>query len=366
MNIPMVDLKQQYENLKSGIDSSIQRVLDNCTFILGKEVLSFEEEMAKYLNVKHAIGAASGTDALLMAVMALDIGPGDEVITTPFTFFATAESVSLTGAKPVFVDIEPKTYNIDINKIEKAITPRTKAIIPVHLYGQSADMIKIIEIAKKHNLKIIEDVAQALGSEYNGKKTGTMGDMSALSFFPSKNLGCYGDGGMVITNNDELAKQLRMIRNHGDEARYAHVRLGINGRLDAIQAAILRVKLPLLDEWMNMRINKAEIYSMLLKNTSLILPYTESFNKHTYNQYTIRLKARDQLKAYLEKQNIGCAIHYPTPLHLQKVYKYLGYKKGDLPESESAAEEVLSLPIYPELPDESIEIICDNIKNFLK
>ncbi|MBI5207075.1 MAG: DegT/DnrJ/EryC1/StrS family aminotransferase [Candidatus Firestonebacteria bacterium] len=364
--IPMVDLKIQYKNHKKEIDASIQNVLESGRFILGKEVESLEKEVARYLGVKHAVGVSSGTDALFMALMALEIGTGDEVITTPFTFFATAESISLTGAKPVFVDIDPKTYNINVEKIEKAITPHTKAIIPVHLYGQPSDMAKIMDLKNKYNIKIIEDVAQAFSSEYKGKKTGTFGDMSALSFFPSKNLGCYGDGGMIVTDDASLAQKLRMIRIHGDESRYVHVRLGINGRLDSLQAAILRVKLPYLDKNTNLRIEKANLYSKLLLNCEFTLPYKEDFNKHGYNQYTIRLKNRDSLKFYLETQGIETAVHYPIPLHLQKVYKNLGYNKGDFPETEKAALEVLSLPIYPELPEEDINFVCNKICDFIK
>lgn len=366
MKLPMLDLKAQYQGLKKEIDESIQRVLDSCTFILGPEVEKLEKEIGEYLGVKHAIGAASGTDALFMAMLALEIKPQDEVITTPFTFFATAESISLAGAKPVFADIKFDTYNIDAEKIEKLITPRTRAIIPVHLYGQSAKIERIMEIADKYNLKVVEDVAQAFGAERSGRKTGFYGSISCHSFFPSKNLGCFGDGGMVTTNDDDLAKKLRLIRNHGDEARYAHVRLGINGRLDAIQAAILRVKLPHMDKWINERIKKASLYSSLLKESGIILPYTDRNNKHTYNQYTIRLKNRDKLKAYLEKYEIASAIHYPVPLHLQKVYKGLGYEEGDLPESESASQEVLSLPMYPELADDNIKFICGKICEFME
>ncbi len=365
MKIAMVDLKTQYQSLKKDIDMSIQRVLDSCNFILGKEVEDFEKESAAYLGIKHAIAAASGTDALFMAMLALNIGPDDEVITTPFTFFATAESISLAGAKPVFVDINPKTYNIDIEKIEKAITSRTKAIIPVHLYGHTASMEQIVKIAEKYKLKIIEDVAQAMGAEYNGKKVGISSDIACYSFFPAKNLGCYGDGGMAVTNNPELNKQLRIIRNHGDESRYTHVRLGINGRLDALQAAILRVKLPHLDNWIDLRNKKADLYSSLLKSSGVTLPYKEKNIKHAYNQYTIRLKNRDKLKTFLEEHGIASTIHYPIPLHLQKVYKDLGYKIGDLPESEKAAQEVLSLPIYPEINDNDIKFVCEKICEFV-
>jgi len=392
MNIPMTDLRIQYQNIKSEIDEAIQRVLQEGRFILGSEVKKFEEEMADYCGVKYAVGVASGTDALHLALRASGIGPGDEVITTPFTFIATAEAITQTGATPVFVDIDPLTYTLDPNKIKEKITSRTRAIIPVHLYGQAADMDPILEIARKYSLQVIEDCAQALGARYKGKKVGSLGDAGCLSFFPVKNLGAYGDGGMVVTNNSEIAEKVDMLRRHGCKEKYFHLLPGYNSRLDTLQAAILRVKLKYLDKWNQKRQENAALYKELLQELDgIIPPYVAPYNDSVFNYYTIRIKnfhtiriknfpdpgkssstpsspqrRRDQVQQALKEQGIETIIYYPLSLHLQEVYKYLNYQPGDFPESERAQEEVLSLPMYPELTSEKIETIVSAIKNFYK
>ncbi|MDI6786357.1 MAG: DegT/DnrJ/EryC1/StrS family aminotransferase [bacterium] len=363
---PLVDLKAEYKLIEDEVNTAIKKVLESSSFVLGEEVTLLEEEIANYCQVKYAIGVSSGTDALFLPLLALDLKPGDEVITTPFTFIATAEAIALCGAKPVFVDINPFTFNIDISKIENIITPKTKALIPVHLYGQPADMTPIMELAKKYNLFVMEDAAQAIGAEYKGKKVGSMGHVGALSFFPAKNLGCYGDGGMILTNDDELNQKLRMLRVHGSAIRYVHKYIGTNARLDTIQAAILRVKLRYLDEWTEKRRNKANIYSNLLNHPEIKTPYVESHNYHVYNQYTIRVKNRDSLKSKLLEEGIPTAIHYPIPLHLQEAFSYLKYKEESFPESEAAAKEVLSLPMYPELKEDCVDTIVNLILKHIK
>lgn len=370
MNIPLIDLKAQYQAIKEEIDTAITRVLESGQFILGSEVKSFEEEISAYLGVKYAVGVASGTDALHLALLACGIGHGDEVITTSFTFIATAEAIAKCGATPVFVDIDPKTYNIDAAKIESKISQRTKAVLPVHLYGQPADMDTISELARRYNLKIIEDCAQALGAEYKGKKVGCLGDTGCLSFFPSKVLGAYGDGGMVATNNPEVAEKVAILRRHGSKVSYYHLIPGFNSRLDALQAAILRVKLGHLDDWNQLRREKAWLYAQQLSQTdSIVLPYNEKHCLPIYNYYTIRLKDsridRNELRKHLESEGIQTVVYYPLSLHLQEVYKPLGYKPGDLPESERAQEEILSLPIYPELSEKQIERIANALAEFL-
>lgn len=362
MNIPLVDLKAQYDSLKGEIDAAIHRVVQEGQFILGPEVKAFESDVAAYCGTKYAVGVASGTDALQLALLACDIGPEDEVITTPFTFIATAEAITQCDATPVFVDIEPRTYNINPNKIEQRITPKTKAILPVHLYGQPADMDPILELAQRHNLKVIEDSAQALGAGYKGKKVSSLGDAGCLSFFPSKVLGAYGDGGMVVTNDLKIAERVEMLRNHGCKQKYYHLFPGFNSRLDSIQAAILRVKLRHLDNWIDRRRRNAALYAKLLSGIEAITPPDEMPHRsHIFNYYTVRLRNsrrnRNELREYLNSQGIATAIYYPLSLHLQEVYKPLGYKLGNLPESERAQEKVLSLPMYPELTMEQIEKI---------
>lgn len=368
MTIPLVDLKAQYESIKHEIDEAIQGVVHSGQFILGPEVEAFEQEIATYCNTKYAIGVNSGTDALQLDLLACDIKPGDEVITTPFTFIATAETISKCGAIPVFADIEPETCNIDPAELEHKISRKTKAILPVHLYGQPADMNPIMELARRFNLKVIEDCAQALGAEYKGKKVGSIGDVGCLSFFPSKVLGAYGDGGMIVTNNPDIAEKARMLRNHGSKERYYYLVHGFNSRLDSLQAAILRVKLRHLNEWIEMRRQKASLYCQLLERIDgMKPPYVAPYSYHIFNYYTIRLNSklsRDKLKEFLGSQGVATAIYYPLSLHLQEVYKPLGYELSDFPQSERAQGEVLSLPIYPELENQQIERTVELIKIF--
>ncbi len=393
MKVPMLDLNAQYEPIKEDVLKAIKDVFDSKRFINGPQIAELEGKIAEYCQCKYAIGVSSGTDAILVSLMALGIGYGDEVITTPFTFFATAGCIYRVGAKPVFVDIDHKTYNINPDLIEEKITDKTKAIIPVHLFGQTAEMDKINEIAKKYNLYVIEDAAQAIGSEYlpcginitqnksnynknsipqgEGKRAGSIGDVGCFSFFPSKNLGCCGDGGMVTTNNQELANKIRILRAHGSKPKYYHKIIGGNFRLDTIQAAVLLVKFPLLEKWHKGRQKNAAYYnerlsarsgSALSGKDTVETPYVAPNNRMIYNQYTIRTKDRDKLQKHLKESNIGNAIYYPVPLHLQECFAYLGYKEGDLPESEKAAKEVISVPIYPELTDEQKDYIVEEVK----
>jgi len=350
--VPLLDLKAQYATIRDEIREAVDGVLESQYFILGPEVAALEEEVAKYSQCKFGIGVSSGTDAILVALMAIDIQPGDEVITTPYTFFATAGCIARLGAVPVFVDIDPITYNIDPANIEAAITDRTKAIMPVHLYGQMADMDPIMEIAERHNLIVIEDGAQAIGSEYKGRRAGSIGHMGTFSFFPSKNLGGLGDGGMVVTNDAKLAERLNILRKHGSQPKYYHKFVGGNFRLDAIQAAPLRVKLRYLDGWSERRQNNAETYRSLFAEANfsdISLPVAHEHNRHIYNQFIIRTPNRDALMAHLKAHHIGCEIYYPVPMHTQECFAYLGYKAGDFPLSESAALETVAIPVYPEL-----------------
>ncbi len=372
--ISMVDLKTQYEKIKSEIDNAIQEVIDSTAFINGPAVKNFTAKLEKYLDVKHVIPAASGTDALQVALMALDLNPGDEVITTPFTFVATVEVIALLGLKPVFVDVDEDTFTIIPEEIENKITERTKAIIPVHLFGQAADMVKINEIAKRHNLYVIEDTAQALGSDYyfaggTTKKLGTIGHIGATSFFPSKNLGCFGDGGAIFTNDDVLAEKMRSIVNHGMKVRYYHDTIGVNSRLDSIQAAILSVKLKYLDQYNEARRNAAAYYNNAFKDCKkIITPVNNDFSKHIYHQYTLKIinADRDALKNHLQEKGIPSAVYYPVPLHLQKAYSYYGYKEGDFPVSEKLSKIVLSLPMHTELDNEQLEYITSTVLEFLQ
>ncbi len=363
MKLAMVDLKKQYSAIKPEVDAAIQEVVDSTAFILGKKVSDFEKQAAEYLGVKHAIGCANGTEALQIAMMALDIKPGDEIITTPFTFVATTETIALIGAIPVYVDIDEKTFNIDPEKIEKAITSKTKAIIPVHLYGQAADMDKIMSVAKKHNLAVIEDMAQAFGTDYKGKKVGGLGTIGATSFFPSKNLGCYGDGGMIFTNDQAIADKIKMIVNHGSKERYVHETFGLNSRLDSIQAAILSVKIKYLDKWNKMRAENAKKYDSKLKGAKVVTPYIADFSTHIFHQYTIQVENRDKLKDVLSEKGIPFGVYYPIPLHQQPAYKHIA-KGSDLAITEKLTEKVISLPMYPELSDEEIDYITKPIIEF--
>jgi dTDP-4-amino-4,6-dideoxygalactose transaminase len=361
----MVDLKVQYDAMKDEIDRAVLEVIGNTAFILGPQGKALEQSIATYHGVKYAVGVASGTDALHLALRAADIGPGDEVITTPFTFIATAEAVSYQGAVPVFVDIRPDTFNIDVTKIESRITKRTKAILPVHLYGQSADMTAIMAIARKHKLKVIEDCAQSFGADHRGTKTGAFGDLGCFSFFPSKNLGCYGDGGMVITNDARLAERLQSLRNHGSKVRYYHDEVGYNSRLDEIQAAVLNVKFKRIDSYNAGRIRSAALYKKYLSVPSVQTPVESGDGKHVYHQYTIKVKDRDAVKKRLDDAKMSSMIYYPVPLHLQAAYQGLGMMQGSLPVSEQAARDVLSLPMYPELTEEQIMTVSDAVKKAL-
>ena len=365
------DLKKQYQNLKSGIDAAILEVLEGGVFIGGLAVEKFEKEVADFLGVKHAVTLNSGTDALYLSLRALGIGAGDEVITTAFTFFATAEAIAATGAKPVFVDINPDTFNIDVNQIEAAITGKTKAIIPVHLFGQMADMAPIKKIAQKHNLKIIEDCAQAIGATQiiDGKevKAGNVGDTGCFSFFPTKNLGAYGDGGMATTNDDEIAAKIRMLKVHGSspENKYKNLEIGVNSRLDAIQAAILSVKIKYLDQWNDQRAAIAKRYDEAFEGVGdIVAPFAAPNNRHIYHQYTIRTAKRNQLAQFLKNAKIPTMIYFPFPMHLEPALEYLNYKTGDFPEAERASREVVSLPIYPELDTGNIEVVCFEVGKF--
>jgi len=364
MSIPLVDLKAQYQSIKSEIDAAIKRVVESGRFILGEEVEAFEKEFAAFCGAKYAVGVDSGTAALHLSLILCGIGPGDEVITTPHTFTSTAEVVALLGARPVFVDIDPTTYNIDPNLIERAITPRTKAIIPVHLYGRPAEMDPILEIAEKHNLVVIEDAAQAHGAEYKGKRAGSLGKLACFSFYPAKNLGAYGDAGAIVTDDPELAEKGRMLRNHGRRAKYEYQLLGYAYRLDAIQAAILRAKLAHLEEWTEKRRRNAALYNELLADTHLALPQEDEHIRAVYHLYVVRTPYRDRLRDFLRERGIETGIHYPIPLHLQPAFQYLGYKKGDFPHTERCSKEILSLPMYPELTRAQIEIVADAIKEF--
>jgi len=360
MKVPLLDLKAQYARIRDQARRVVDQVMDSQYFILGPEVEAFEDELAAYVGAKRAIGCASGTDAILLALMALGVGPGDEVITTPFTFFATGGCISRLGARPVFVDIEEDTFNIDPACVKQAITATTKAIIPVHLFGQCADMDPIVEAAG--DIPVVEDAAQALSAEYKGRKAGTLGTIACFSFFPSKNLGGFGDGGIVTTDDDALADQVRILRVHGARQKYYHDVVGLNSRLDALQAAVLRVKLPHLDGWSDARAANARRYDELFAGANVVTPVAKPYARHVYNQYTIRVQRRDELQAHLKERDIGCAIYYPVPLHLQNCYAYLGHNEGDLPVAERASKEVISLPVYPELSDEMARYVADSVR----
>jgi dTDP-4-amino-4,6-dideoxygalactose transaminase len=359
-NVPMLDLKAQYLPLKEEIKSALKAIIESGQFVLGQNVKFFEKEVASYHNISNAVGLASGTDALHLSLDALGISAGDEVITTPFTFIASAETIAYVNAKPVFVDIKKDTLNIDPAKIEEKITPSTRAIVVVHLFGQAAEMNEIMEIAKKYDLKVIEDCAQSFGAKYNGVPVGAIGDCGCFSFYPSKNLGAYGDGGMMITDNDEISDKVKLLRNHGTTGPYEHSFIGYNSRLDEIQAAILRIKLRHIDEYNQNRAKIAEIYTSVLGN-HIQCPVELDDRNHVYHQYTLRTAERDTIQSILRENNISSVVYYPRPLHLQGAFKNLGYSEGDLPESEAAAKEVLSLPIYPELEPETARFIAETV-----
>ncbi|MBM6859941.1 DegT/DnrJ/EryC1/StrS family aminotransferase [Clostridium saudiense] len=393
MNIPLIDLKAQYNELAEKLNKVTLDVLSSANYILGNNVIEFEKEFADYIGVKHAISVGNGTDALVISLKAMGIGSGDEVITTPFTFFATAESISAIGATPVFVDVTKDTFNIDVSKIEEKITKKTKAIMPVHIFGQSAEMDKINEIAKKHNLLVIEDACQAIGGKYKGRNIGSLGDVACFSFFPTKNLGCAGDGGMIVTDNDDLAVIIRALRTHGsgengqkafnllngvkDEIikaeitndtvynplKYYNYLIGYNSRLDAIQAAILRVKLKEIDNWNSKRREIVDIYNKEFKDLDLVVPVCDKDNEHVYHMYILQSENRNKVLEKLKERGIATGVYYPVPLHLQKVYKNLGYKEGDMPVAEYLSQRTFAIPVYPELTEEQIKYIVDSIKN---
>ena len=370
MKVPLLDLKIQNESLRTEIDTAIKSVLDSNGFILGAEVKALEEELADYCQTKYAIGCASGSDALLLALMALDVSAGDEVITTPYSFFATVSAITRIGAVPVFVDIDPDTYNLDLSQIEAKITEKTKAIQPVHLYGQCADMKDLRALSAKYNVPLVEDAAQAIGAEEAGTRAGAMSEIGCFSFYPSKNLGGMGDGGFMTTNDEALARKLFALRVHGSEERYYHKYVGLNSRLDALQAAILRVKLPHLDAWSDARKENADRYRTLFTDAGLTeeikLPFERENVRHIYNQFVVRVpEKRDALRRFLTENEIGSDVYYPVSLHLQECFAYLGYEENHFPESEKASRETLALPIYPELTGEQQEFVVSKIAEFV-
>jgi dTDP-4-amino-4,6-dideoxygalactose transaminase len=362
--VPYLDLPAQIRSVRKELDAAIARTLDNCSFCLGPDVVQFEKDFAKFIGAEHCLGFNSGTSALHIALMLLNVGPGDEVITTPYTFVATSWAISYVGAKPVYVDIDDATMNLDPKLLERAITPKTKAVMPVHLYGHPFDLDPILAICKKHKLPLVEDTAQAHAAKYKGKIVGTFGDISCFSFYPGKNLGACGEGGALVTNNSEFAKRARSLREHGSTVRYYHDEVGFNYRMEGIQGAVLGVKLPHLQKWTDERRRVAHRYHELLKDTPLQLPLEASFAESAYHLYVVRHPRRDELKKYLDDNGVGCALHYPLPLHLQKCYANLGHKAGDFPVSEKSARECLSLPIYPELTDAQIQRVAEVVKNF--
>ena len=392
MNIPLIDLQAQYKSLAEKLDKAALGVLSSANYIMGKTVIDFEKDFANFIGVKHAISVGNGTDALVISLKAMGIGEGDEVITTPFTFFATAETISAVGATPVFVDVDKETFNIDATKIEEKITSKTKAIMPVHIFGQAADMDEINEIAKKHNLYVIEDACQAVGGKYKGRKIGTLGDVACFSFFPTKNLGCAGDGGIIVTDNDEIATIIRALRTHGsgengqkaynllnnieeevkivdgandtvyNPLKYYNYLIGYNSRLDAIQAAILSVKLKEIDSWNSKRREIVELYNKALQNNDLVTPTAKDCNEHVYHMYILQSENREEIIEKLKEAGIATGVYYPVPLHLQKVYKNLGYKEGDMPVSEYLSHRTFAIPVYPELTKEQVNYIIQNLK----
>jgi dTDP-4-amino-4,6-dideoxygalactose transaminase len=370
MQVPLLDLKQQHAALRDELRDAVGRVLDSQQFILGEDVRLLETELARYTQTQYAVGCGSGSDALLLALLALDVGEGCEVVTTPFTFFATAGAIARTHARPVFVDIEPRTYNIDPARVEAAITERTRALMPVHLYGQCAETEEILRIAERHNVPVIEDAAQAIGAEEAGRQAGSMGALGCFSFYPTKNLGAAGEAGMVTANDEQLAARLRRLRVHGGATEYHHDEVGFNSRLDTLQAAVLRVKLPYLDAWSDARRERADTYTRLLADAGLegevTPPFIRPGVRHIFHQYVVRVGAarRDALIEHLKASGVGTKVYYPVPLHLQECFAYLGYREGDFPESERAARETLALPIYPELTREQQEYVVETVRRF--
>ena len=365
MRIPLVDLRAQYDTLRDDILAAVDECISSSRLLLGPNMVAFEEEFAEFCDARYGVGVASGTDALQLALQAVGVGPGDEVITVPYTFIATIEAIAHLGATPVLVDIDPRTYCIDPSQAADAVTPRTKAIVPVHLYGQTADMEPILELAEAHGLAVIEDACQAQGARYRGQRAGSMGDAACFSFYFSKNLGAYGDGGLVTTNDAELAEQVRQLRHHGHDSKYEHVRLGYNSRLDEIQAAILRIKLRHLQEWNARRQELAALYTELLGDL-VETPHIAEYAEHVFNLYTIRAPERDVLAAALREAGIGYAMHYCRPAHMQLACQYLGYGPGDFPRIEAAAAEVLQLPIYPEMTGEQVNEVASVVERHVK
>jgi len=366
MKVPFLDLTRQYASIRTEVEEALLELCRSQKFILGETVENFEKEIVAYCGTKRAVAVASGSDALLLSLMAAGIGTGDEVITSPFTFFATAGSIHRTGARPVFVDIDPDTFNIDPALIERAVTPRTRAIVPVHLFGLCADMKRISEIARSRKLLVIEDACQAIGSEISGKKAGSLGDIGCFSFFPSKNLGGFGDGGCITTDSDEIADKIKVLRAHGEVERYHHRWVGINSRMDALQAAVLAVKLKHLDAWNAARSENAAFYNDRFSGCGIDVPLAPQGFKHTYHQYALRLPGREKLVEKLRRAGIGCGVYYPVPLHLQECFAGLGYGRGNLPEAEHAADEVVSLPIFPELTNQELSIVADAVLGHLE
>jgi dTDP-4-amino-4,6-dideoxygalactose transaminase len=370
VEIPSFSLKRHNPELKDDLMQALDLVIDRGQFILGENVSAFEEEIARLCGVEFGVGVANGSDALYLSLLALEIGPGDEVITTPFTFFATAGAVTRTGARPVFADIDTATWNLDPELVEAKVTPRTRAIMPVHLYGCPAEMNPLMALAEKYNLKVIEDAAQAIGAVYKGKKIGAFGDTACFSFFPTKNLGAFGDAGMVVTDSPAVADKIKLLRVHGARPKYYHQLLGVNSRLDELQAAVLRIKLKSLTHWNTRRRDIADLYHILLQEPAekglLKLPVEPAGLEHIYHQYTIQTSEREQLRTWLQERGIGSTVYYPQPLHLQKVFESYGYREGDFPVSEKAAREVLSLPMFPELADDEVKIVADAVIEFFK
>ena len=371
MKVPLIDLGPQHRLLREELLAAIQRVLDSQQFVLGSEVRTFEEGIAKYCQTQHAIGCASGSDALLLAMMALDLKAGDEVITSPFTFFATGAAIARVGATPVFVDIDPQTYNLDPDRVEAAITQHTRAILPVHLYGHCADMTALMQIGRRRNLPVIEDAAQAMGAECHGKRAGSIGLIGCFSFYPTKNLGGVGDGGILTTNDDDLAQRLKRLRVHGGRTEYEHAEIGINSRLDAIQAAVLAVKLRHVDEWSEHRRQRAEQYTELLEEAKLtekvIPPFITAGSRHIFHQYVVRVaENRDALMKHFATNGISTKVYYPVPLHLQECFEYLGHRQGDFPNAESAALETMALPLFPEITQDQMAYVVNAIQSFFE
>ncbi|MDR0993952.1 MAG: DegT/DnrJ/EryC1/StrS family aminotransferase [Verrucomicrobiota bacterium] len=369
MKVPLLDLKPQYEQIRAEVEPMLLEICASQAFILGPKVEECEKAVAAYCGARFGVGVTSGSDALIMALMVEGIGPGDDVITTPYTFFATAGAIARVGAKPVFVDIDPVTFNLDADKVAAAVTPRTKALIPVHLYGQMADMDALMAVAEEHRLIVIEDACQAIGAEWNGRRAGSVGDYGCFSFFPSKNLGCFGDGGMVTTQDEQKARKLAIYRNHGMDPKYVHHVIGGNFRLDALQAAVVSIKLRHLDQWTHGRQQNAVRYEVLFAETDLLQDGRVSLpqkigSRHIYNQFVLRAERRDELLAYLHEHGIGAEIYYPIPLHLQDSFRSLGYRQGDFPESERAAKETLALPIYPDLTSDMMKQVVQTIADF--